>query len=140
MNNQADIEALLSPLKGAYSDNTLKSYRNDARQYCQWCVLQNLTPFPVNPEQLAKHIEEMTASYKSSTIRRHINSLGRLSVFSNQPNPSTAPEVILALKRIHRKLGRAQKQAFPLTRTHLDQMMKRCATVISDYITKYCYC
>ena len=68
----------------------------------------------------------MAVSYKSSTIRRRVNSLGRLSVFSHLPDPSKAPEVILALKRIHRKLGRAQKQAFPLTRPHLDQMMKRC--------------
>lgn len=49
----------------------------------------------------------MADSYKSSTIRRRANSLGRLSVFSHLPDPSKAPEVILALKRIHRKPGRA---------------------------------
>jgi hypothetical protein len=32
--------------------------------------------------------------------------------------------VILALKRMHRKLGRAQKQAKPLTKIYLDKMIE----------------
>ena len=34
------------------------------------------------------------------------------------------PDVILALKRMHRKLGRAQKQAKPLTKIYLDKMLE----------------
>ena len=33
------------------------------------------------------------------------------------------PDVILALKRMHRKLGRAQKQVKPLTKIYLEKML-----------------
>ena len=36
------------------------------------------------------------------------------------------PEVILAIKRMHRKIGRAQQQATPLTKPLLNQLLNNC--------------
>ena len=39
-------------------------------------------------------------------------------------NTTKDPDVTLAMKRMHRKLGRAQKQAKPLTKLYLDKMIE----------------
>ena len=41
-------------------------------------------------------------------------------------DPTKDPEVILALKRMHRKIGRAQEQATPLNKTLLNQLLNNC--------------
>jgi len=45
---------------------------------------------------------------------------------SKNHDPTKGPEVILALKRMHRKIGRAQEQATPLTKTLLNQLLNNC--------------
>jgi Zn-dependent M16 (insulinase) family peptidase len=60
---------------------------------------------------------------KSATIRRRINSLGTLLKLSKHFDPTKQPEVVLALKRMHRKIGRAQQQATPLTKPMLHQLL-----------------
>jgi integrase len=68
----------------------------------------------------------MATENKSATIRRRINSLGTIFKLSKHPDPTKEPEVILALKRMHRKIGRQQKQATPLTKEILDQLLEKC--------------
>ena len=63
---------------------------------------------------------------KSATIRRRINSLGAVLKLSKHYDPTKQPEVVLALKRMHRKIGRAQKQATPLTKILLNQLLDSC--------------
>ena len=74
---------------------------------------------PTNPshnaETMANYVEHLCQSAKSATIRRRINSLGTVLRLSKNHNPTKEPEVVLALKRMHRKIGRAQEQATPLT-------------------------
>jgi integrase len=41
-------------------------------------------------------------------------------------DPTKESEVILALKRMHRKIGRAQQQATPLTKPLLNQLLSNC--------------
>jgi integrase len=68
----------------------------------------------------------MATENKSATIRRRINSLGTIFKLSKHLDPTKEPEVVLALKRMHRKIGRQQKQATPLTKNILDQMLEQC--------------
>ena len=65
----------------------------------------------------------MATENKSATIRRRINSLGTIFMISKNSDPTKEPEVVLALKRMHRKIGRHQEQATPLTRDILDQLL-----------------
>jgi integrase len=68
----------------------------------------------------------MATKNKSATIRRRINSLGTIFKLSKNPDPTKDPDVTLALKRMHRKIGRQQKQATPLTKDVLDQLLEQC--------------
>jgi integrase len=52
--------------------------------------------------------------------------LGTVLKLSKHHDPTKQPEVILAIKRMHRKIGRAQQQATPLTKPLLNQLLGTC--------------
>jgi integrase len=52
--------------------------------------------------------------------------LGTVLKLSKHHDPTKQPEVILAIKRMHRKIGRAQQQATPLTKPVLNQLLNNC--------------
>ena len=75
---------------------------------------------------MAIYVDYLSNINKSATIRRRINSLGTILTLSKNHNPTKEPEVVLALKRMHRKIGRAQEQAAPLNKTLLNQLLDNC--------------
>ena len=75
---------------------------------------------------MANYVDYLSKNNKSATIRRRINSLGTVLKLSKKFDPAKDPEVILALKRMHRKIGRAQDQATPLTKSSLNQPLNNC--------------
>ena len=120
------IEELFSRFDGAFSENTLRAYRSDLKQYEAWCAKKKQPSLPATAHLMAEYVDFMATQNKSATIRRRINSLGTIFKLSKQPDPTKEPEVILALKRMHRKIGRQQKQATPLTKDVLDQLLEQC--------------
>ena len=75
---------------------------------------------------MAQYVDYLATIRKSATIRRRINSLGTVLKLSKHYDPTKQPEVILAIKRMHRKIGRAQQQATPLTKPLLNQLLSNC--------------
>ena len=75
---------------------------------------------------MANYVDYLSENNKSATIHRRINSLGTVLKLSKNHDPTKQPEVILALKRMHRKIGRAQDQAKPLTKSLLYQLLNNC--------------
>jgi len=120
------IDAIFKKFDGAFAENTMRAYRADFRHYQIWCRGNGISPIPAQAEFLARYVDELSLSHKSATIRRRINSLGTVFKLSKNIDPSKDPEVVLALKRMHRRLGRQQSQATPLTREVLDKLLARC--------------
>jgi integrase len=120
------IEELFARFDGAFAENTLRAYRSDFRHYQTWCEKNGIPSLPAQADLLARYIDALSISHKSATIRRRINSLGTVFKLSKNADPSKAPEVVLALKRMHRKIGRQQAQATPLTRDVLDKLLAQC--------------
>ena len=120
------IDEILASFDGAFAENTLRAYRSDFTHYEKWCAAHGWPQIPATAERLALYIEEMSTKYKSATIRRRLNSLSSLFYLTRNPNPVRDPEVTLAMKRMHRQIGRAQKQASPLTLKYLEQMKRKC--------------
>jgi len=81
---------------------------------------------PATAEAIAQYVDYLATIRKSATIRRRINSLGTVLKLSKHHDPTQQPEVILAIKRIHRKIGWAQQQATPLTKQLLNQLFCNC--------------
>ena len=120
------IDDIFAKFDGAFAKNTIRAYRSDFIQYQTWCLLNNQDPIPASAENMAMYVDYLSENNKSATIRRRINSLGTVLRLSKNHDPTKQPEVILALKRMHRKIGRAQEQATPLTKTLLNQLLGNC--------------
>ena len=120
------IEDIFDKFDGAFAKNTIRAYRSDFVQYQNWCLQNNLEPIPATAAAMATYVDYLSESNKSATIRRRINSLGTVLKLSKNHDPTKQPEVILALKRMHRKIGRAQQQATPLTKSLLNQLLSNC--------------
>ena len=61
-------------------------------------------------------------------MSRNLASLSTVLKLSDHDDPTHAQEVALALKRMYRKKGRSQKQATPLTRGILEQLLLVCGS------------
>ena len=120
------IEDIFAKFDGAFAKNTIRAYRSDFIQYQTWCLQNNQEPIPVTADTMANYVDYLSETNKSATIRRRINSLGTVLKLSKNHDSTKDPEVILALKRMHRKIGRAQEQATPLTKTLLNQLINNC--------------
>ena len=120
------IDDIFTKFDGAFAKNTIRAYRSDFAQYQNWCLQNKQEPIPATAETMAMYVDYLSENNKSATIRRRINSLGTVLKLSKNHDPTKQPEVILALKRMHRKIGRAQEQATPLTKTLLNQLLNNC--------------
>ena len=120
------IDDILAKFDGAFAKNTIRAYRSDFIQYQNWCSHNKIDSIPATADAMAQYVDYLTTIRKSATIRRRINSLGTVLKLSKHYNPTNQPEVILAIKRMHRKIGRAQQQATPLTKPLLNQLVSNC--------------
>ncbi len=120
------INDIFAKFDGAFAKNTIRAYRSDFAQYQNWCLQNNQEPIPATADTMAMYVDYLSQTNKSATIRRRINSLGTVLKLSKNHDPTKQPEVILALKRMHRKIGRAQEQATPLTKKLLNQLLNNC--------------
>ena len=124
------IDDIFAKFDGAFAKNTIRAYRSDFAQYQNWCLQNSLDPIPATAETMAMYVDHLSENNKSATIRRRINSLGTVLKLSKNYDPTKQPEVILALKRMHRKIGRAQEQATPLTKDLLNQLLNNCDNTV----------
>jgi site-specific recombinase XerD len=120
------IDDIFAKFDGAFAKNTIRAYKSDFTQYQNWCLQNKLNPIPATAQTMAMYIDYLSENNKSATIRRRINSLGTVLKLSKRNDPTKQPEVVLALKRMHRKIGQAQQQATPLTKPLLNQLLSNC--------------
>ena len=120
------IDDIFAKFDGAFAKNTIRAYRSDFIQYQTWCFENSRVPIPASKDTMAMYVDYLSGINKSATIRRRINSLGTVLKLSKNYDPTKQPEVILAIKRMHRKIGRAQQQATPLTKPLLNMLLSNC--------------
>jgi site-specific recombinase XerD len=110
----------------APAQNTIRAYRSGFAQYQNWCLQNKKNPISATAESMATYVDYLSENNKSASILRRINSLATVLKLPKNHDPTNDPEVILALKRMHRKIGRAQEQATLLTQKLLNQLMNNC--------------
>ncbi len=126
-NQNTMINEIFEKFDGAFAENTIRAYRSDFEQYSKWCATKSIPPIPATADNLAMYVDDLSSTRKGATIRRRVNSLGTIFKLSKNEDPTKDPEVILALKRMHRRIGRYQKQATPLRRDHLELLLSNCS-------------
>jgi site-specific recombinase XerD len=118
------LSRTIDRIQGAYAPSTLRAYRSDFAEFIGFCETQGLEVFPPNPLTLADFIAHISDKDRSSaSIRRAIAGISTIYRLNRMPDPNKDPEVVIAMKRMHRKLGRAANQAQGITSELLDKLL-----------------
>lgn len=131
MNNTIDISKAKQLLKrtieridGAYAEATIRAYRSNFLNFIVYCDTVNVSPLPAEASTISAYIENLTElGWRSASIRQTIASIATIHTLNNYSNPTTNSDVKLALKRMHRKIGRFSKQANGITKGILDEIL-----------------
>lgn len=124
MNATSLLLETIDRIQGAYAPSTIRAYRSDFAEFIVFCETQGLEVFPPNPLTLADFISHVSDTGRcSASIRRAVAGISTIYRLSRMPDPSKDPEVIIAMKRMHRKLGRAANQAQGITSDLLDKLL-----------------
>lgn len=118
------LSATIDRIQGAYAPSTIRAYRSDFAEFIGFCESKKLEVFPPDPLILSEFIAYVSEKGRSSaTIRRAIAGISTIYRLNRMPDPSKDPEVVIAMKRMHRKLGRASSQAQAITSDMLEKLL-----------------
>jgi site-specific recombinase XerD len=118
------LNETIDRIDGAYADATIRAYRSNFMKFIYFCESIGVCALPAKPATIASYIENLSEEgCRSATIRQAIASIATIHTLNNYENPTTRPEVRLALKRMHRNLGRFSRQAHGINKDLLDEMV-----------------
>jgi len=95
------------------SENTLRGYRADWRDFCAWCESHTISALPAAPETVAAYIADCAGRLKVGSIQRRLNAIAEAHKATGLDSPTTAGMVRNTLKGIRRALGTATAPKAP---------------------------
>lgn len=125
MEPRKQLSAVLNKIDGAYAHATIRAYRADFTDLIAFCEERRQQPLPASPQAVATFIEELIhRGKKSATIRRALAGISAIHRFSGHLDPTKDLDVRLAVRRMHRQIGRHQRQALGINRRTLNQLVR----------------
>jgi len=107
------LQCAIAQTEGAYALATIRAYFADFAVFIAFCDLNNHSALPVNAAITANFIRHISISGRSSaSIRRAVATISAIHLFNRFTDPTKAAEVRIAMKRMHRALGRSTNQAY----------------------------
>lgn len=101
-------------LKNSKAANTLIAYKSDWQSFVTYCQSYDLCPLPSNETTLASYITYMADNHKTSTIVRHMASIGQAHVTAGYPDVTKVPIIRTLLQGIKRTNKCLTTKAEPL--------------------------
>jgi site-specific recombinase XerD len=124
MDTTNQLHKTIEQIDGAYAESTIRAYRSNFIKFISYCESVETNALPAHPQTIAGFIEKLSEDkYHSASIRQSIATIATIHTLNDYDNPTTKSEVRLALKRMHRKIGRFSKQAHGITKELLDEML-----------------
>jgi site-specific recombinase XerD len=118
------LQKLITRIDGAYAPSTLRAYRSDFEEFIAFCGHAGTSALPAQPETVAEFIDSVCQSGASSaSIRRKLVAIASIHRLSRYPDPTKDGDVHLAMRKMHRKLGRMCDQAYGITAPLLDRLI-----------------
>lgn len=111
------VHALIS---NSLSDETKRAYSSDIAHYEAWGGI-----IPARPEIIAEYIAALSATHTAATINRRIASLAKAHRAAGSDDPTKAEIVRSTMRGIRRLIGTAQREARPILKEDLFQMLAR---------------
>ena len=129
MNNLlTDVKSLeietLKNLKNSKSDNTLRAYQSDFRDFSLFCSKNGFSSMPTQPKIIALYITHLSKSSKFSTLKRRIASISVLHKLKGHYLDTKHPIIMENLHGIKRTLGSRQKAKKPILINDLKLIIK----------------
>jgi len=129
MNNLInDIKSLeietLKNLKNSKSDNTLRAYQSDFRDFSGFCVKNGFSSIPTQPKIIALYITHLSKSSKFSTLKRRIASISVIHKLKGHYLDTKHPIIMENLHGIKRTLGTRQRAKKPILINDLKLIIK----------------
>jgi len=107
---------MIKKMDGAYAELIVRAYYADMRDLIDFCEKRGSVGLPITGKDLCIYIAHLTQSGRTSaSIRRvmaGVATIHKLNIFEKSIKD---PDVLLEMRRMHRKLGRYSKQALGIT-------------------------
>ena len=120
-----NITTIFNKLNGAYADTTIRAYEMNIKTYVEFCQKYQHSVLPSSIPGIVHFIDHLVGLELSAFyIRRHLTAIAHIHRMTRHSDPTQDPDVKIALRRAFRQRGRFQKQAHPIGREILDQILK----------------
>ena len=121
-------EETLNNLKSSKSNNTLRAYKSDFRDFGAFCVKHGFDSLPTEPKIISLYLTHLSKNSKISTLRRRLVSISMIHRLKGHYLDTKHPIIIENLMGIRRVKGSIQKGKKPILINHL----KSIINVIDD--------
>ena len=108
-----EIETLKN-LKNSKSNNTLRAYQSDFKDFSSFCYRNGFNSMPTQPKIIALYITNLSKTSKFSTLKRRIASISVIHKLKGHYLDTKHPIIMENLHGIKRTLGSRQKAKKPL--------------------------
>jgi len=114
----------LKNLKNSKSNNTLRAYQSDFRDFSAFCIKNGLSSMPTQPKNIAIYITHLSKTSKFSTLKRRIASISVIHKLKGHYLDTKHPIIMENLHGIKRTLGSRQKAKKPILINDLKLIIK----------------
>jgi site-specific recombinase XerD len=121
---RATLAETLARIDGAYAPASIRAYKADFNELIHFCDEEGEQALPTHPQTIANFIMKMSNGKRSSaSIRRAVAGIATIHKLNRHPDPTKDPDVVLEMRRMHRKLGRSCNQAGSINADTLDKLL-----------------
>jgi len=119
------LSQTLQKIEGAYAPATIRAFKADFNTFIIYCHEHQTIPLPSQPFVVSNYIDSLSdGKFTSAYIRRILVSISTIHKLNRLEDPTKDCDVQLAMRRMHRKLGRSSKQVMGINRDVLNKMLK----------------
>jgi hypothetical protein len=121
------LHSSIARIEGAYAPATIRTYFADFAAFITFCDLNNQPALPANAVIAAEFIRHIsTFGRLSARIRRAVVAISAVHLLNRLADPTKGPEVHIAMRRMHRTLGRSANQAYGIRQDMVTTYFGEC--------------
>ncbi|WP_440915680.1 site-specific integrase [Candidatus Pelagibacter sp.] len=112
-------ETTIENLKSSKSNNTLRAYKSDFKDFGAFCSRYGLNSLPTEPKIVSLYLTHLSKNSKFSTLRRRLVSISMVHKLKGHYLDTKHPIIVENLMGIRRVKGSIQKGKKPILINHL---------------------